>query len=159
METRRHTRVAQWYNMKKHKCHQSGPLQRQAKAFGPLDKNVLRPPLVDVRLLAAPLEQEAPKIPDRRKTPPCWGPAALRRASRPTPAHSPALSPTLSPALVLSVDRGHLVQAVLFGFEPQVSDAVGHVHSLRRVGVGAGGRVGRHGAGGVEEREAGLHGW
>lgn len=52
------------------------------------------------------------------------------------------------PVLVLSVDRGHLVQAVLFGLEPQVGDAVGHVHSLSRVGVGAGGRVGRHGAGG-----------
>lgn len=48
--------------------------------------------------------------------------------------------------LLLSVDRGHLVQAVLLGFEPQVGDAVGHVHSLGRVGVGAGGRVGGHGA-------------
>ncbi len=48
--------------------------------------------------------------------------------------------------LLLSVDCGHLVQAVLFGFKPQVGNAVGHVHSLGRVGVGAGGRVGRHGA-------------
>ncbi|MEQ2203648.1 hypothetical protein XENOCAPTIV_001800, partial [Xenoophorus captivus] len=47
---------------------------------------------------------------------------------------------------LLSVDRGHLVQAVLLGFEPQVGDAVGHVHSLGRVGVGAGGWVGGHGA-------------
>lgn len=54
--------------------------------------------------------------------------------------------------LLLSVDRGHLVQAVLLGFEPQVCDAVGHVHSLGRVGVGAGGRVGRHGAGRREGR-------
>lgn len=51
------------------------------------------------------------------------------------------------PLLLLgSVDRGHLVQAVLLGFEPQVGDAVGHVHALGRVGVGAGGRVGGHGA-------------
>lgn len=45
----------------------------------------------------------------------------------------------------LSVDRGHLVQAVLLGFEPQVGDAVGHVHPLGCVGVGAGRRVGGHG--------------
>lgn len=44
-----------------------------------------------------------------------------------------------------SVDRGHLVQAVLLGFEPQVGDAVGHVHPLGCVGVGAGRRVGGHG--------------
>lgn len=46
----------------------------------------------------------------------------------------------------LSVDRWHLVQAVLLGFEPQVGDAVGHVHPLGCVGVGAGRRVGGHGA-------------
>lgn len=50
-----------------------------------------------------------------------------------------------------SVDGGHLVEAVLFGFEPQVGDAVGHVHALSRVGVGAGGRVRRHGAEGRKE--------
>lgn len=55
------------------------------------------------------------------------------------------------PLPLLSVDRGHLVQAVLLGFEPQVGDAVGHVHSLGRVGVGAGGRVGGHGAERQEE--------
>lgn len=53
--------------------------------------------------------------------------------------------------LLCSVDRGHLVQAVLLGFEPQVGDAVGHVHALGRVGVGAGGRVGGHGAARREE--------
>lgn len=52
----------------------------------------------------------------------------------------------LVPLPLLSVDCGHLIQAVLLGFEPQVGDAVGHVHSLGSVGVGAGGRVGRHGA-------------
>lgn len=57
--------------------------------------------------------------------------------------------------LLLSVDRGHLVQAVLLGFKPQVGDAVGHVHSLGRVGVGAGGRVGGHGA---ERQEEGKRG-
>lgn len=79
----------------------------------------------------------------------CRAPAAARVPSSP-----------LQP-LLLSVDRGHLVQAVLLGFEPQVGDAVGHVHSLGRVGVGAGGRVGGHGAERREERggkkRRGLH--
>lgn len=44
-----------------------------------------------------------------------------------------------------SVDRWNLVQAVLLGLEPQVGNAVCHVHTLGRVGVGAGGRVRCHG--------------
>lgn len=62
-----------------------------------------------------------------------------------------AAAPTVPLLPLRSVDRGHLVQAVLLGFEPQVGDAVGHVHALGRVGVGAGGRVGGHGAARREE--------
>ena len=75
----------------------------------------------------------------QRRCPVCRGPTAERLPSLPQPLP------------LRSVDRGHLVQAVLLGFEPQVGDAVGHVHSLGRVGVGAGGRVGGHGAERQEE--------
>lgn len=44
------------------------------------------------------------------------------------------------------VDSGHLVEAVLFGLQSQVSNAVGHVHSLCGSGVGTSGWVGCHGA-------------
>lgn len=80
----------------------------------------------------------------QRRCPVCRGPTAERVPSPPAP-------PPPQPLPLLSVDRGHLVQAVLLGFEPQVGDAVGHVHSLGRVGVGAGGRVGGHGAERQEE--------
>lgn len=53
----------------------------------------------------------------------------------------------------LSVDGRHLVHAVLLGLQSKVGDAVGHVHALRRVVVGARGRVGGHGA---EEERSGF---
>lgn len=78
----------------------------------------------------------------------------LRGSSgREGPLPSPSCASPQPP--LLSVDRGHLVQAVFLGFEPQVGDAVGHVHSLGRVGVGAGGRVGGHGAERQEEEKRG----
>lgn len=77
----------------------------------------------------------------------------MEATPRPAPGQSSSRSPPAGGvALRGSVDCGHLVEAVLLGFEPQVGDAVGHVHPLGRVGVGAGGRVGCHGAEGREER-------
>lgn len=69
----------------------------------------------------------------------------------PAPAPSPTVKHSLPP--LSSVNRGHLVQAVLLGFEPQVGDAVSHVHSLGCIGVGTCGGVGCHGTGGENGTE------
>lgn len=55
--------------------------------------------------------------------------------------------------LHLSVDCGHLVQAILLCFEPQVGNAVCHVHSLGGVSIGASRWVGGHGTEGVKGGE------
>lgn len=49
-----------------------------------------------------------------------------------------------SPSFSGLVDGGHLIEAVFFGFQSQVGDAVGHVHSLGGSGVGTSGWVGCH---------------
>lgn len=92
--------------------------------------------------------------PQRRRRGPGMTGGRCQFQRRHPPARGPAAAGVPSSSPLLSVDCGHLVQAVLFGFEPQVGDAVGHVHSLGRVGVRAGGRVGCHGTdGGERERE------
>lgn len=57
-----------------------------------------------------------------------------------------SLCPLISSLVSGLVDSGHLVEAVLFGLQSQVSNAVGHIHSLGGSGVGTSGWVGCHGA-------------